>query len=207
MGGPGCGKGTTCERLCACDLALFHGEKRIRFRQLCAGDLLRGVASGSVQGIDTEVAAKVQNLLKAGAIVPSEITFALMRDALKELEKSSHEHARNIYLLDGYPRKRDQGDWFENEFGKASMVLHLECSSDVLRKRLAKRFTETCGDRCDDIPSLIEKRINVHVEEVFPVIESYKREGRLRTIQCDGKTIEEVTEDAQAAILEILSWE
>ena len=209
VGGPGCGKGTTCEKL-ARDPTKFHlNGKLVTFVHLCAGDLLRSVASGDSPCSNIEIKDKVQYLLSNGKIVPSEITFALISEALRANEKNGACGTQRIYLLDGYPRKRDQGDWFEKEFGRVSKVIYLNCSSSTLRKRLLKRQSKDVQNqsvstpRKDDIPSLIDKRIQVHVEECLPVIESYSAENRLHTIDCDDKTVEQVVDETRLAILSL----
>ena len=208
MGGPGCGKGTTCEILSKESMPRSESGKTIRFIHLGAGDLLRIVASGNSPNTDPAIQEKVHHLLKNGMIVPSEITFGLLRDAVISHEKEKPEGTENIFLLDGYPRRRDQGDWFEEAFGRASKVIHLSCSCAVLERRLMKRQASTpekptsLSPRSDDVPALVQKRIQVHKDECLPVIESYGAENRLHTIHCDGKTIQEVVDATRNAILE-----
>mmetsp|Transcript_24253 Transcript_24253/g.37809 ORF Transcript_24253/g.37809 Transcript_24253/m.37809 type:complete len:220 (-) Transcript_24253:5-664(-) len=202
MGGPGCGKGTTCERLAENKVTYTYRGKRVRFIHIGAGDLLRGIVAGTVSCDSSEIVEQVKSLVQKGKIVPSEIIFGLVKQALISHERSAGSGTQNIYLLDGFPRKRDQGDWLEGEFGRAHRVIYMDCPLGVLRKRLRKRQSQSTGAiRFDDLPSLIEKRISVHVAECLPVVESYRSENRLHSIDCDEKSIEEVTEATLYKIL------
>jgi UMP-CMP kinase len=83
LGGPGSGKGTQCERLVA-----HHG-----FRHLSAGDLLRAEQArpGSPFG------DLIRDYIKAGQIVPMEITIKLLETAILESVKAGERR----FLVDG----------------------------------------------------------------------------------------------------------
>merc|ERR1712212_1000355 len=67
VGGPGCGKGTQCERIVA----------KYGYCHLSSGDLLRAeVASGSERG------QQLNEIMKSGALVPLETVLAMIRDKM-----------------------------------------------------------------------------------------------------------------------------
>ena len=85
LGGPGAGKGTQC--------TLLSSEYGVK--HLSAGDLLREErASGSEYG------NLIENYIKDGKIVPVEITLRLLRKAIET-------SGCNRFLIDGFPRNRD----------------------------------------------------------------------------------------------------
>lgn len=94
LGGPGSGKGTQCARL----------VKDYGFEHLSAGDLLRAeqARSGSKYG------QLIADYIKAGDIVPQEITLALLEQAMRSSKSTK-------FLIDGFPRKMDQALTFEND--------------------------------------------------------------------------------------------
>lgn len=94
LGGPGSGKGTQCAKL----VTDYH------FEHLSAGDLLRAeqAREGSKYG------QLIADYIKAGEIVPQEITLALLEQAMRESKASK-------FLIDGFPRKMDQALKFEDE--------------------------------------------------------------------------------------------
>ncbi|KAL3093857.1 hypothetical protein niasHT_026512 [Heterodera trifolii] len=103
VGGPGCGKGTQCERI----------VEKFGFTHLSSGDLLRAeVASGSVLG------KQLKATMDAGGLVPLDTVLAIVKAAMLKKRESS-----NGFLIDGYPREVTQGERFEQEI--QSPVLRL----------------------------------------------------------------------------------
>lgn len=96
LGGPGSGKGTQCAKL----------VEEFGFEHLSAGDLLRAEQArpGSKYG------KLIADYIKAGEIVPQEITLALLEQAMRESNG-------NRFLIDGFPRKMDQALSFETQVG------------------------------------------------------------------------------------------
>jgi adenylate kinase len=131
FGPPGVGKGTHSRRL-ASDLGIPH---------LSTGDLLRrAIAEGSALGQRAAVH------MNAGALVPDEVAYAVLEQRL-----ASPDTARG-YLLDGFPRNRDQASVFVARLSGAvdvpggDAVLALEAPEDVLVERLTARQTcSACG--------------------------------------------------------------
>jgi UMP-CMP kinase len=84
LGGPGSGKGTQCAKI----------VKDFGFKHISAGDLLREEQDreGSSYG------EMIKTMIKAGSIVPMEVTVKLLENAMsKSIEK---DHVRK-FLVDG----------------------------------------------------------------------------------------------------------
>ncbi|CAH8446879.1 unnamed protein product [Schistosoma intercalatum] len=171
LGGPGSGKGTQCEKL----VQKFH------FNHLSSGDLLRAeVQSGSPKG------KELKAMMERGELVPLEVVLALLKEAMiKLVDKNCH------FLIDGYPRELDQGIKFENEVCPCLCVINFDVSEEVMRKRLLKR-AET-SNRVDDNEETIVKRFRTFNELTKPVIEHYKKENKVITIDASG-TVDEIFE-------------
>ncbi|KAK3419548.1 hypothetical protein EUGRSUZ_G00116 [Eucalyptus grandis] len=91
LGGPGSGKGTQCANI----------VQHFGFTHLSAGDLLRAeIKSGSENG------TMIQNMIKEGKIVPSEVTIKL-------LQKAMQESGNDKFLIDGFPRNEENRAAFE----------------------------------------------------------------------------------------------
>ncbi|KAL3701058.1 hypothetical protein R1sor_019080 [Riccia sorocarpa] len=149
LGGPGCGKGTQCERI----------VKEFGFVHLSAGDLLRlEVKKASPLG------KKCDALMKEGKLVPVEITLGLIEKAMKASGKK-------LFLIDGFPRAIDQAKAFEAKICRPDKVLFLECPKEVMQQRLLKRG-ESSG-RSDDNEATIIKRFETFEKESLPVIGHY----------------------------------
>lgn len=161
LGGPGAGKGTQCLNL----------VKDYGFQHLSAGDLLRAERnSGSKDG------ALIQEYITEGKIVPVQITINLLDRAMKE-------SPNNKFLIDGFPRNKDNLDgWMGMMKDKVNLlgVLFFDCPEDVCIKRIMKR-SETSG-RADDNEESLRKRFRVYYSETMPIIDHFKEKGMVMNI-------------------------
>lgn len=171
LGGPGSGKGTQCARI----------VENYGFTHLSAGDLLRAeINSGSQYG------AMIQNTIKEGKIVPSEVTVGL-------LQKAMQESGNDKFLIDGFPRNEENRSAFEGVTGiEPEFVLFFDCSEEEMERRLMNRNQ----GRVDDNIDTIRKRFKVFVESSLPVVQQYERRGKLRKINA-SREIEEVFRSVQ----------
>jgi adenylate kinase len=164
LGGPGSGKGTNCERL----------VEDFGFKHFSAGDLLR--AEGKKE---SELGEQIRKILAEGNIVPSEITVALLRNAIADAGAN-----QTGYLIDGFPRKLDQAQMFEDGIAKARGVLYFDCSMEEMEKRLLSRAAAGSG-RSDDNADAIRRRFQVNIEQCMPVVEKYDGEKRCYRIDAN----------------------
>ncbi|KAK3395869.1 adenylate kinase-domain-containing protein [Sordaria brevicollis] len=160
LGGPGAGKGTQCARL----------VRDYGFTHLSAGDLLRAEQDrpGSQYG------QLIRDCIKNGAIVPMEVTVALLENAMRDTLVSAGT-TKGRFLIDGFPRKMDQAVKFEEVVCPAKMVLFYDCPEAEMEKRLLERG-KTSG-REDDNAESIRKRFRVFVETSMPVVEYFAKRG------------------------------
>ena len=163
LGGPGSGKGTNCENLVR-DFGLTH---------FSAGDLLRAEAKK-----DTDLGKQITEILAAGQIVPSEVTVALLENAVKGATDAKG------FLVDGFPRKLDQAKMFEDGIAKATGILYFDASVETMEKRLLGRAAEG-STRSDDTPEAIRKRLLLNQEVCEPVVAMYREQGRLSAVDAN----------------------
>ncbi|KAL4781179.1 adenylate kinase-domain-containing protein [Aspergillus varians] len=186
LGGPGSGKGTQSSNLVR-DYGFVH---------LSAGDLLRAEQIRP----ESEYGALIKSYIRDGKIVPMEITVALLSNAMADTLASrkadsgaAGEKAR--FLIDGFPRKLDQAVFFEETVCPSEFTLFLDCSEEVMEKRLLKRG-ETSG-RDDDNEESIRKRFRTFVETSMPVVTEFEKQDKVISVSATG-TVEEVYERIQA---------
>jgi UMP-CMP kinase len=162
LGGPGSGKGTQCANII----------NDFGFEHLSAGDLLRAhMKSGSKDG------NMVAEMIKAGQIVPSEVTVNLLLDARRA-------SPRDKFLIDGFPRNQENRDAWERTAGyDCDFVLFFDCPEEVMEKRLLSRG-ETSGRTDDNIES-IKKRFKTFVESSVPVVDYYRGLSKVREVMSD----------------------
>ncbi|XP_038709202.1 UMP-CMP kinase 3-like isoform X1 [Tripterygium wilfordii] len=168
LGGPGSGKGTQCANI----------VQHFGYTHLSAGDLLRAeIKSGSENG------TMIQNMIKEGKIVPSEVTIKL-------LQKAMQESGNDKFLIDGFPRNEENRAAFEAVTKiEPEFVLFFDCPEEEMEQRILSRNQ----GREDDNVETIRKRFKVFLESSLPVIEYYDAKGKVRKIDA-AKPVEEVFE-------------
>merc|ERR1712180_59326 len=104
LGGPGCGKGTQCDKIVA----------KYGYTRLSSGDLLREeVASGSERG------KSLTAIMESGQLVPLATVLDLLAEAMIRRLGGSKG-----FLIDGYPREVAQGEEFEKAIAPCKHTLY-----------------------------------------------------------------------------------
>ncbi len=194
LGAPGSGKGTQAKKLeAACGLP-----------QISTGDLLRQAVAD-----ETELGLKAKAVMEAGDLVSDDIVLGMIRDRI------AMDDAANGFILDGYPRNRQQAEDLASVFEETGIELDvavlMDVSTDILMKRLTGRRTcsltgkllniyfspqeelDACtqngGDllqRKDDNEETIGNRLEVYERETAPLIAYYRDAGLLKTVSAEG---------------------
>jgi UMP-CMP kinase len=182
LGGPGAGKGTQCARLVR-DYGFVH---------LSAGDLLRA----EQRRPGSQFGNMIREYIRDGQIVPMEVTVQLLENAMGE---AIDVHGKHNFLIDGFPRKMDQAEKFEQAVCKSRFTLFFDVGEEELQRRLLERG-KTSG-RADDNEESIRKRFKTFVETSMPVVEAFEKEGRV--VRIDGARPPDVVyKDVQAKMKE-----
>eukprot|EP01125_Pyxidicula_operculata_P021341 TRINITY_DN8169_c0_g1_i1.p1 TRINITY_DN8169_c0_g1~~TRINITY_DN8169_c0_g1_i1.p1 ORF type:complete len:205 (+),score=46.48 TRINITY_DN8169_c0_g1_i1:24-617(+) len=159
LGGPGAGKSTQCGYLVK-DYGYVH---------LSAGDLLR-IEMEDVNSPDGQM---IRDYIADGKIVPAVVTIALLRKAIDASPTKK-------FLIDGFPRNEENNSVFEKMLLPHINLPHLlffDCPEDIRNKRLLCRSGHS--GRHDDNSEVIEKRNSVFREQSLPVIEYYRKQGKV----------------------------
>ena len=179
LGPPGSGKGTQAALL----------AEKWGIPAISTGEMLRGaVADG------TELGRRVEAIMASGKLVDDTTMGEVVADRLASGE------AQGGFILDGYPRTREQVATLERILKEASVdldaVLAIEVPKEVLTERaLARR-------RDDDREDVIRARFQVYQEKTAPLLDYYEQRDLL--LRIDGhQSVEEVT----AAVLEAMAVE
>lgn len=199
FGPPGSGKGTQAKLL----------EKRMGFRHLSTGDLLREAIEK-----DTSLGRKAKEYVDQGQLVPDGLIGSIVKIKLGDL----HSECVN-FLFDGYPRTLEQVKQLEMIFSDFSMgsyqVISLDVSDEEVIKRLSGRLScPQCGsgynlnykkpehsgmcDKCrsalvrrsDDTQETIRERLKVYHHQTKPVLDYFDKTGTLTRIP--GESDEEI---------------
>ncbi|KAJ6955052.1 UMP-CMP kinase 3-like [Populus alba x Populus x berolinensis] len=128
-----------------------------------------------------EIGTMIQNMIKEGKIVPSEVTIKL-------LQKAMQESGNDKFLIDGFPRNEENRAAFEAVTKiEPAFVLFFDCPEEEMERRILSRNQ----GREDDNIETIRKRFNVFLESSLPVVEYYESKGKVRKVDA-AKSVEEV---------------
>ena len=194
LGAPGAGKGT--------QAVMLAGKKKLV--QVASGDLFRKALQEQ-----TELGKKAKVYMEKGQLVPNEITIQMV------LERLSAPDCAGGAILDGFPRNIEQAKALDKAMALKSRaidkVVYIKVSEGELLKRLGGRWIcrncqvpyhavdsppkikgkcARCGgelyQRADDNVATVKKRLEVYFAETSPLIDYYKRAGKLLEIDGEG---------------------
>jgi adenylate kinase len=196
LGAPGAGKGTQ---------AVMLAEK-LKLVQVASGDLFRQALAQ-----ETPLGKQAKVYMEKGQLVPDEITIQMV------LERLAAPDVKNGAILDGFPRNLQQAQALDKALAEQSKaidkVVYIKVSEAELLKRLGGRWIcrncqapyhevdnppkvkgkcDRCGgelyQRPDDNVETVKKRLEVYFAETSPLIDYFKKAGKLLEIDGEGST-------------------
>jgi adenylate kinase len=207
LGPPGVGKGTQAKIL----------AEKTKLAHVSSGDLFRENLKNQ-----TELGKLAKSFMDKGELVPDDVTIRMIRDRL------SRPDCEAGAILDGFPRTPAQADALEimlAEFGgEVNAVPYITADESILVERASGRWTcranghiyhqtfnppkqaGVCDEdgselyqRDDDKVETVTNRIRVYIEQTMPLVEHYRKSGKL--IEIDGaQAVEQVTKELLAAL-------
>jgi adenylate kinase len=200
LGPPGAGKGTQAKRV----------MERYLVPQISTGDILRyNVAQG------TELGLKAKAIMARGELVPDDLMYPMVRQRLSQTDCKRGYILDGFPRTAGQAQWLDallEDKLFENSRPTSSwpIVILLEVDYNQLLLRITgRRSCPTCGriyniyfqpprndevcdldgtkltTRNDDRLEVIKPRLKAYQEQTAPVVEYYKRSGRLVSVNGD----------------------
>ena len=177
IGPSGCGKSTQA-KLIAEKYGLVH---------LSMGQLLRDeIASAS------EIGLKAEFFIDNGNLVPDEIAFPIL---ITNLAKINNQN----FVIDGFPRILDQGQFVENYLAiqnhPIDLVIHLDVTfEEIMARRLARGDEFQDNDRTDNTPEAVASRQKSYDETITSIKEYFA--GKKLLFEVDGnRPVEPIFED------------
>ena len=183
FGPPGAGKGTQSKILT---------EKR-GLPQLSTGDMLRAaIEAGTALGLACKA------LMARGELVPDETVIRIIA------ERYDQPDCKNGAVFDGFPRTIPQAEALDKMLAergrKIDLVLELRVDDAALLSRVEARIKAGGVLRSDDTPETLAYRLGVYYKNTAPLIEFYRGQGKLTTV--DGMAPVEAVTAEIAAILD-----
>ncbi len=188
FGPPGAGKGTQAHLL----------RDELNLAHISSGDLFRNNLNNK-----TPLGLKAAEYMNQGQLVPDEVTIDIVLDKVLSLNSAEG------FILDGFPRNRNQAEVLEKALTQRSRnidkVVHIDVSQEELVRRLGGRYIcrdcqaphninamdstqkdpkcEQCGgelyQREDDRSEAVQRRIQVYNDETVPVLDFYRERDLL----------------------------
>ena len=192
LGAPGAGKGTQATKL----------VDKYQIPHISTGDIFRYNIKNS-----TPIGVVAKSYIDKGQLVPDEVTVEIVKQRL------SQNDVEVGYLLDGFPRNIFQAEELD-KFAEIDKVIDISVNLDKLVKRITgRRVCSKCGEsyhvdtlngvttcsrcgadliqRADDNEATVKNRLQVYKDQTEPLIDYYKKAGKLVTVDGD-KAIDEV---------------
>ena len=185
LGPPGSEKGTQSTRL-ADRLGIVH---------ISTGDILRTAVKDK-----TALGKKAHEIINSGQLVPDDLMIGIVK------ERISEKDCKNGFLLDGFPRTIPQAGMLDKLI-LLDFVIFFDIPEEACVARLTnRRICPKCGliynpathpplregkcDKCggaiivreDDKPATVRERLRVYNQSTEPLVEFYKKSGRLLRI-------------------------
>lgn len=191
LGPPGVGKGTQGRRL-----ATERG-----WALISTGDMLRDAVAKR-----TPLGMQAKQLMDGGQLVPDDVMVGLVRERTLETD------ALGGFVLDGFPRTVPQADALGAMLAERSQQLNvavlLQAPDEELVRRLSSRWEcpecrrvfnslsapskdgRHCDDhpatelrqRADDTEATVRKRLEVYRRQTEPLVEYYRKCGKLQEV-------------------------
>lgn len=202
LGAPGAGKGTQAKKI----------AEVCKIPHISTGDIFRANIKNG-----TELGAKAKTYMDKGLLVPDELVCDLVVDRIQR------DDCKNGFILDGFPRTIPQAEALKAALTaieeKMEYAIDIDVPDENIINRMAGRracvgcgatyhvefnptkvegVCDVCGDklilRDDDKPETVKRRLDVYHEQTQPLIDFYKKEGILVTV--DGtQSMDKVFED------------
>lgn len=190
LGAPGAGKGTQAKKIAA----------KYNISHISTGDIFRANIKNG-----TELGKKAKVYMDQGHLVPDELTVDLLLDRIHK------EDCKNGFVLDGFPRTIPQAEALDKALTALGEELDRAIEVNVPDENIVKRMSgrraclncgatyhivhapskvenicDVCGGelvlRDDDKPETVLKRLGVYHSQTKPLIDYYKEEGILETV-------------------------
>lgn len=202
LGAPGAGKGTQAARM----------AEHYNIPHISTGDIFRqNIKNG------TDLGKLAKTYMDKGLLVPDEVVIDLVIDRLKA------EDCKKGFILDGFPRTIAQAESLTKALSSNNMkidyAMDIEVEDEVIVNRISgRRSCPKCGavyhiefnkpehdgvcdndeheliQRDDDMAETVLKRLEVYHELTQPLIDYYKNQGVLNSVDGTMNTDEVFTQ-------------
>jgi len=207
IGAPGAGKGTQARLL----------FERRGIPQISTGDIFR-----EMKNADTPLARNIRQIMSEGKLISDELTFRVVQ------ERTSREDCKGTFVLDGFPRTRNQAVMLEQlaaDQGKEIEAIEIDVPIKSLERRMTgRRSCSKCGEifniyfkppkndevcdlhpevklthREDDYEEKVLVRLATYKEQTAPLLDYFRESARLKRVNGDAP-VEQIFEEVSRLV-------
>lgn len=209
LGGPGAGKGTQADFICA-----EHSIPKVS-----TGDMLRAAVKAG-----TELGLRAKAVMDAGGLVSDDLILDLIRQRIREAD------CARGFLFDGFPRTIPQAEGLDAIGVVIDRVIEIAVNDEEIVRRMSGRWIHPASGRTyhtvfnpplraghddqtgeplvqreDDREDTVRNRLRVYHEQTEPLIEFYGKKAEknpnLKFLRIDGiGSVEQIRERISQAL-------
>jgi adenylate kinase len=201
LGGPGAGKGTQADFLCA----------EFGIPKISTGDMLRAAVEAG-----TPLGKQAKEVMESGKLVSDDIILGIVKERLVEPDCAGG------FLLDGFPRTIPQAEGLQQQGIAIDKVVEIQVDDEEIVRRMAGRrvhpgsgrtyhiefnppkvadIDDVTGEpliqRDDDREETVRERLRVYHDQTKPLVNYYKRAAK------QGEGVEYVAIDGIGTVQEV----
>lgn len=166
LGPPGAGKGTQAQVI----------AELWSIPHISTGEILRAAIK-----VETDLGKQAKSFVDQGELVPDHLILDLIKERLGKSD------VQNGWILDGFPRNVEQARFLDQLLTEISQSCDYAVNFEVPEPELITRMLGR--GRKDDNEETISNRLKVYLEQTAPVIDYYRQQGILKSI--DGNCEQE----------------
>lgn len=184
LGAPGAGKGTQAQFIC----------EQLKIVRIATGDMLRQAVKDN-----TPLGQQAKAIMDAGQLVPDEVIIGLVQERIAKAD------CQTGFLLDGFPRTKEQADALYKAKVQIDKVIELKVPDSEILKRITGRRVHMASGRVyhvdfkppkipdrdditgeplihrdDDKEETIKKRLQVYHQQTEPIVAWYQAKVNAR---------------------------
>ncbi|VBB30712.1 unnamed protein product, partial [Acanthocheilonema viteae] len=167
------------------------------FMYLSMGDLLRKEVEANA---DDQLWQRIGKKINAGEPVPTKICRELLYSKIYDEDNGS-----SGYVIEGYPRAKNQATDFENQvIDRLTLVILIDCTEEFCTETIKKRDKDEMIARQDDNAEAINSRLQMFKQNTLPMLKYFDDKGKLKVVDGDNnldKIFEEIVEELDGIIL------
>lgn len=176
------------------------GDTAIR---LSTGDIYRDAKNdtGEFARYHSVLAPYIENV-DTGGYIPDEVIVDIVKEVLSEKLSEGKE----TFIFTGFPRTIPQlvlVDEMVRSLGASSIYLMFDVSDETSRERAAIRYDKCIkqgiSPRPEDVPDVVENRLDTYRKKTYPMLLKLDRENRLVKINAEG-TIPEIESETRSKL-------